>query len=927
MIMNLRMNFRLLIPLLILICFQGLCCDSTTIIAHRGVSSLAPENTMPAFQLGIDLNVDYLELDVQKSSDDSLMVIHDPTVDGTTSYSGLVSSYTYNELKLMDAGSWFSNEYIGTEIPTLFEVLALAQNRIKVCVELKASNIESQAMQLIESMGMIDQVVIFSFSLSQLEIVKNINPNVKVCYLSSVMTSGDIDEALSINAEILGVGQDPSVTNIMAARDAGLEIWNYTVNDARLMLNKMSKGLTGIITDNAHDLIALKGYMRNGGLLAHWSFDENSGNTTQDQSYNGNQLNTSSASWTSGISGSALNFDGVNDFVAVTPTPSLNISLDAVSISVWVKLDLLPSQMPDGFGPIYDSDEDYYILYLDKNNEELRFKVKDDNGLTARPGIPESQLTLNQWVHIAAVYNGKEAMIFLNGELMDSHTTSGIGELGTNQSAELGRNNGNYFKGSIDEFRIYDRPLSYQEVIMLSTNTSSECSFSEEQVYAMSDLNTNLISDVSSCPPINVSAEYELPRNVFDFDGMHYVNLESVIDDIQNDSHSFFAWVKTSNPTSDERVFAVNDRYGGNRFLFGIYNGKMDIYVPSDHYSGSSLINDDQWHYVGYTWNVTSNNLRLYVDGIEELSVSLDLTVESTDRASLGQEFDGFQASNYYHGQMADISIWSSSVNAGDITLHMMSTINENAANLVGLYKRPVQCSWSLEDASSQSNHGIMCRPVFSSFEYLPGYTSTDFNVTWMDSDGNILSSNPQLNTTIENSTHIYYQAINGNIHILDTIEFETYPLPDVFLGSDTLICAGNSFILDAGQHDSYLWNDNSTSSTLSPDLSVSGQYAYSVTVTNNFGCTAYDEINIEVQDCASFEDVAMEDIIFYPNPFRDVVYSNVNLEDYEIEIFDINGRQIPFHIDNDRIYFSSIKNRLLYNTHKKNKLIKMIVQ
>ena len=108
--------------------------------------------------------------------------------------------------------------------------------------------------------------------------------------------------------------------------------------------NKMSKGLTGIITDNAHDLITLKGYMRNGGLLAHWSFDEN-------WKYNNgpklqwNQLNTSNASWTSGISGSALNFDGVNDLVAVTPTPSLNISVDAVSMSVWVKLDLLPSQM------------------------------------------------------------------------------------------------------------------------------------------------------------------------------------------------------------------------------------------------------------------------------------------------------------------------------------------------------------------------------------------------------------------------------------------------------------------------------------------------------------------------------------------------------------------------------------------------------
>ena len=252
-----------------LCCF---CCDTTIIIAHRGVSSLAPENTIPAFQLGIDLNVDYIELDVQKSSDDSLMVIHDPTVNGTTNYSGLVSAYSYSQLKQMDAGSWFSNEYLGTEIPTLYESLALAQGKTKVCVELKASNIESQAMQLIEDMGMIDDVVIFSFSLSQLQIVKNINPNIKVCFLSSIMTPGDIDEALSIDAEILGVGQDPSVANIMAARNAGLEIWNYTVNDARSMLNKMSKGLTGIITDNAHDLMALKGYMRNGGLLSTLAF-------------------------------------------------------------------------------------------------------------------------------------------------------------------------------------------------------------------------------------------------------------------------------------------------------------------------------------------------------------------------------------------------------------------------------------------------------------------------------------------------------------------------------------------------------------------------------------------------------------------------------------------------------------------------------
>ncbi|MDB2408991.1 glycerophosphodiester phosphodiesterase family protein, partial [Crocinitomicaceae bacterium] len=726
-------------------------------------SSIAPENTMPAFQLGIDLNVDYIELDVQKSSDDSLMVIHDPTVDGTTSYSGFASSYSYNELKLMDAGSWFSNDYVGVEIPTLFEVLQLAQGKIKVCVELKASNIESQAMQMIESMGMLNDVVIFSFSLSQLQIVKNINPNVQVCYLSSLMTSGDISDALSIDAEILGVGQDPSAANIEAAKDAGLQIWNYTVNDARSMLNKMSKGMSGIITDNAQDMIGLKSYLRNGGLIAKWAFNENSGTTSTDDSFNGNDLNISNANWITGVSQSAIHFNGISDYVTVPTTPSLNIDLDAVSLSVWVKLEELPSQISGSYGPIYDSDDDYYVLYLDKGNEELRFKVKDNNGLTSRPGIPQSALPLNEWIHIVGVYNGKEAMIYLNGELMDSHTTTGIGNLGQNQSAQLGRDNGNYFKGGIDEFRIYERPLTQQEVLKHFELDFSSCGFSENVEFALSSI-SNIFEDTSACPPVEVSVSYELPRTIYEFDGMDYVNIESVIDDIQYNSHSFFAWVKTENTMGDERVFAVNDRYGGNRFLFGIYDGKVDLYIPGSHLFGTSLVNDNEWHYIGYTWSVVTNSLSIYVDGVEEQVYSEDLAVSSTDRASIGQEFDGFQTSNYYKGKLAEISIWKKAVPAGDIAFQMMAPIAESSTDLVGLFKRPIQCAYSLEDASPYQNHGVMCRPLFSELEYLPGYSSTDYAITWSDASGTVLSSGQQLNSSFENSTTIYYQALNGNI-------------------------------------------------------------------------------------------------------------------------------------------------------------------
>ena len=160
-------------------------CDTTTVIAHRGVSSLAPQNTIPAFQLGIDMGVDYLELDVQQSSDDSLMVIHDATVDATTNGAGNVSSKTYLQLKALDAGSWFDPAFTGEQIPTLYEVLSLAKGKAKVCVELKAANIEAAAVSMIEGLGMVDDVVIFSFDLNQLNVIKGLNSNLKVCFLNN----------------------------------------------------------------------------------------------------------------------------------------------------------------------------------------------------------------------------------------------------------------------------------------------------------------------------------------------------------------------------------------------------------------------------------------------------------------------------------------------------------------------------------------------------------------------------------------------------------------------------------------------------------------------------------------------------------------------------------------------------------------------
>lgn len=183
--------------------------------------------------------------------------------------------------------------------------------------------------------------------------------------------------------------------------------------------------------------------------------------------------------------GGALHVDGQNVYSLVLPSSSLDIGTNALTLSLWVKLEQLPSQLPASYGSIYDSVGDEYVLYLDKGNKELRFKVTLTNGQAARPGIPESKLITNQWVHIVAVYDGKatatngEARIYMNGELMDRHIGHD-GAVGTGltanvkpgQTAALGRTGAdasNFYVGGIDDFGIWRSSLSVDAIGYLSS--------------------------------------------------------------------------------------------------------------------------------------------------------------------------------------------------------------------------------------------------------------------------------------------------------------------------------------------------------------------------------------------------------------------------------------------------------------------------
>lgn len=229
------------------------------------------------------------------------------------------------------------------------------------------------------------------------------------------------------------------------------------------------------------------------GLKAHWKFDDglidpltqtvaDTVGTSNGNLFGGNPdawLAESQAKFTG-----ALHVDGQNVYVTIPSTTALDIGENQVSISLWTKLEQLPSELPGSYGGIYDSSSDCYIVYLDRNNRELRFKITTVDGHAARPGIPETDLVLNEWVHIVGVYDGNasqsagEARIYLNGELKDTHighdSSVGTGLTGTVQSGQvagIGRDGANaqyFFTGAVDDIAVWGRALTQAEIAYLS---------------------------------------------------------------------------------------------------------------------------------------------------------------------------------------------------------------------------------------------------------------------------------------------------------------------------------------------------------------------------------------------------------------------------------------------------------------------------
>lgn len=484
---------------LLLVCLHASAVAGTVLsIGHRGNALFAPENTLASF-LAAQGKADLVETDGRLSADGRLVIMHDATVDRTTDGIGAPGSMTVAQLKLLDAGSWFAASFTGERIPTLEEMITNTTPFATPLIEQKDGPATAYVDEL-RRLGAVTNVILQSFDWNFLAAVHALEPAIRLGALGSGALSAATLNTISNSGARIVAWEKSTITSdvIGLVHGAGMALYVWTVDGPEIK-SFIDLGVDGIISNDPGMVKSLQQTVTNGtvtlgaGLVAYWKMDDGLSNAFAVSVADSKSTNSGTLTRNDGAShwldssmarlGGCLKLEGTNAFVTIPQTVSQNLNTNAVSFSAWVRLPQLPSQIATSFGAIFDSTTDCYVLYLDKANKELRFKITDTSGHAARPGIPEALLPTNQWLHVAATYSGSvgpvsgQATIYLNGQPRDVHTgndsTTPFGltaNVKSGQAAAIGREGpagGNYFTGYVDDVALWNRALNPAEVQQL----------------------------------------------------------------------------------------------------------------------------------------------------------------------------------------------------------------------------------------------------------------------------------------------------------------------------------------------------------------------------------------------------------------------------------------------------------------------------
>jgi glycerophosphoryl diester phosphodiesterase len=227
------------------------------VIAHRGASSSAPENTLAAFDLALRMGARHLELDVHATRDEQIVVIHDETVERTTDGSGPVTGHTLAALRALDAGAWFDPRFAGEQIPTFDEILERYRGRAHLHTEIKGRSpgLAARTADLIRRHGMAEEIAVTSFQQERLEEIRAYAPELPAGWLVAEVT-----DAVIVRAHALGLAQlcpradavTPALVDHLHAEGFAVRAWGVTTADLmRRVVEAGADGMTVNFPDRA----------------------------------------------------------------------------------------------------------------------------------------------------------------------------------------------------------------------------------------------------------------------------------------------------------------------------------------------------------------------------------------------------------------------------------------------------------------------------------------------------------------------------------------------------------------------------------------------------------------------------------------------------------------------------------------------------
>lgn len=219
-------------------------------IGHRGARAYEPENTLRSFKKAVEMGVDAVELDVRKTKDGQIVVIHNADVEKTTDGKGLVSELSLREIKEFSAEK-------GEKIPTLKEVLDFLDKKAKILIELKEAGVEKQVLAIVCENGLQKYVIIVSFIEKVLRKVRELNKDVETG-LIYVKHKNPIKAALDLEASyLLPLYRFTHTANVQKAHENGLKVIVWTINKPEEVEEFVKKGVDGIASDKP-DILMLK---------------------------------------------------------------------------------------------------------------------------------------------------------------------------------------------------------------------------------------------------------------------------------------------------------------------------------------------------------------------------------------------------------------------------------------------------------------------------------------------------------------------------------------------------------------------------------------------------------------------------------------------------------------------------------------------